>query len=486
MSSEDARSLANSLCGFVVAPAGCGKTFLLAEAVSISDGRQLILTHTHAGVRAIRGHLERRAVPPAKYGVITIDGLALRYATSYPTLSGWTTTIPVGSDWQELRSDALTVFRQKAIRRVLAASYSGVFVDEYQDCTLGQHLLIQCIAEFLPVRVVGDPLQSIFAAIGKDDFCSWRNVEATFEKVGELSTPHRWLHTNQQLGSWLLSVRQKLIDGKEVDLQNAPLAHLPTTLRKDEGRIKACYALRSKKGESQIGLRKWGAECHHLARFLGGRFRSMETVECEDLLKWTERIQTSSGIQRAIEVLDFAEVCIARIPGNIKKMAKQLAKGKVQNPRRKDNQRVLHAIQAVAESPCFELVIELMDSICGLQDGIVIARRELWTEMKRAIKEFQANPAISLQQTAWEMRNRLRQFGGRLDRSTLGTPLLVKGLEFDHAVILDAAEHTDAESLYVSLTRGSKSLTILSDQAILKRDKPLFVAEPPTRVTTNE
>jgi DNA helicase-2/ATP-dependent DNA helicase PcrA len=353
-------------------------------------------------------------------------------------------------------------------------------VDEYQDCTLGQHLLIQCLAEFLPVRVVGDPLQSIFAAIGKDDFCSWRNVEATFEKLGELSTPHRWLRTNEPLGNWLLSVRTKLIDGKEVDLQNAPLAYLPTTSRKDEGRINACYRLRSKKGESQIGLRKWGAECHHLARLLGGRYRSMETVECEDLLKWTERLQSSSGIQRAIAVLDFADVCIACIPGNIKDMAKQLAKGKKLNPKRQDYRRVLEAIKSITETTALEAISDLMDAICNIEERLVIARSELWREMKRAVNENRMNTSVSLQQTAWEMRNRLRQFGSRLDRSALGTPLLVKGLEFDHAVILDAADHSDAESLYVSLTRGSKSLTILSDQAILKRAKPLFVVEPPT------
>ena len=69
MPSDEARTLADAVRGFVVAPAGCGKTFLLAEAVSISDGRQLILTHTHAGVRAIRGHLERRAVPPKHAGL---------------------------------------------------------------------------------------------------------------------------------------------------------------------------------------------------------------------------------------------------------------------------------------------------------------------------------------------------------------------------------------------------------------------------------
>lgn len=330
----------------------------------------------------------------------------------------------------------------------------------------------------MPVRVVGDPLQSIFAVFGKDDFCSWRNVETTFTKVGELSTPHRWLHYNEALGRWLLSVRSNPIDGKEVKLHDAPLVHLPTTFRKDEGRLNACYGVKSKKGESQIGLRKWGAECHHLARSLGGKYRSMETVECEDLLKWTERIQSSTGIQRAIEVLDFADVCIACIPANIKNMAKQIAKGKKQNPKRQDYRRVLNAIEATAEASSLETISELMDAICGLADRLVIARSELWREMKRAIKEYQLSPAVTLQQTAWNMRNRLRQFGSKLDRSSLGTPLLVKGLEFDHAIVLDAADHADAESLYVSLTRGSRSLTVLSDQAILKRPKPLFIVEP--------
>ncbi len=32
------------------APAGCGKTHTIAEAVSQLEGVQLVLTHTHAGV----------------------------------------------------------------------------------------------------------------------------------------------------------------------------------------------------------------------------------------------------------------------------------------------------------------------------------------------------------------------------------------------------------------------------------------------------
>lgn len=475
MPSEEAKALANSTRGFIIAPAGCGKTFLLAEAVSISHGRQLILTHTHAGVRAIRGHLERQGVPPAKYGVITIDGLALRYASAYPTLSGWTTAIPVGEDWKRLRIHALNAFRATAIQRVLSASYSGVFVDEYQDCTLGQHELVLCLTEFMSVRVVGDPLQSIFASFSQGDFCSWKNVEGSFAKVAELSTPHRWLAHNESLGKWLLCVRQKLIDGSEVNLLDAPIIYRRTTVQKDLERRKACYGLRSKKGETQIGLRKWSRECHYLARFLGGRYRSMETVECEDLLKWSQQIHTSTGIQRAILVLSFAEVCIACIPASIKAMGTTIASGKAPNPKRSDYRRVLNAIEAVRDSLDLQKIIDLMDAICDLSD-LVIFRNELWREMKRAIKEHQVNPSASLQQTAWNVRNKLRQFGGRLDRSALGTPLLVKGLEFDHAVVLDAADHNDAESLYVSLTRGSKSLTVLSDEAILKRKRPLFVA----------
>lgn len=47
-------------------------------------------------------------------------------------------------------------------------------------------------------------------------------------------------------------------------------------------------------------------------------------------------------------------------------------------------------------------------------------------------------------------------------RRTIGTPLLVKGLEFDHAAVLWDPEHFSVEGLYVAITRASKSLTIVS------------------------
>ena len=48
-------------------------------------------------------------------------------------------------------------------------------------------------------------------------------------------------------------------------------------------------------------------------------------------------------------------------------------------------------------------------------------------------------------------------------RKLIGTTLLVKALEYDHAVILDA-DSLDAKNLYVAMTRGAKTLTIVGGQ----------------------
>ena len=51
-------------------------------------------------------------------------------------------------------------------------------------------------------------------------------------------------------------------------------------------------------------------------------------------------------------------------------------------------------------------------------------------------------------------------------RRLIGTTLLVKGLEFDHAIVFDAASLSRKE-LYVALTRGARSLTIIFTIATL-------------------
>src|SRR4051794_2933748 len=76
--------------GLVVAPAGCGKTQLIVDALSRYTGTKpiLVLTHTNAGVAALRGRLERAGVPGRLFRLATIDGWAMRLIATYPQQAG--------------------------------------------------------------------------------------------------------------------------------------------------------------------------------------------------------------------------------------------------------------------------------------------------------------------------------------------------------------------------------------------------------------
>jgi len=111
----------------------------------------------------------------------------------------------------------LLACRTPPVIDVLRASYAGVYVDEYQDCTVGQHALVMQLASLLPCRILGDPLQAIFRKINKGEALAWQVARDNFAEVGSLDQPHRWLGRNDGLGYWLLDVRNRLLAGDPVD-----------------------------------------------------------------------------------------------------------------------------------------------------------------------------------------------------------------------------------------------------------------------------
>ena len=156
-----AQLVASLKCGIVVAAAGCGKTEQIARATQIAEGRRLILTHTHAGVDALRARLKTHKVSSEKFRVDTIAGWCLRYAASFPKRSSLTCANPRSDkEWNAVYEAAARLIQSGAVKGVLASSYAGVFVDEYQDCSGLQHQVIKAIAGYLPVCVFGDPLQA--------------------------------------------------------------------------------------------------------------------------------------------------------------------------------------------------------------------------------------------------------------------------------------------------------------------------------------
>ena len=238
--------------------------------------------------------------------------------------------------------------------------------------------------------------------------------------------------------------------------------------------LAACLSSMKHRGESVLAVRQWRHQCNHLARHLNGTFGSMETVECEDLLTWARRFQSEQGLSRAIAVIEFAQTCLVRLPGAVTRWRSQLAEGRFPNPRRKDYMLLMVQLRNIADNGDLGITGDALKGIQRLAPSSFIARRELWREMFRSLHEFGRLRDRNLSECAWHIRHRARYLGRHVDRRCLATTLLVKGLQFDHVLILNANELEDAENLYVAMTRGSRSLTILSTSPVLKRKKPHF------------
>src|SRR5438132_7604235 len=125
--------------GLVIAPAGCGKTQLIANALGEHDYQKpiLVLTHTNSGVAALRNRLENASVDPSKYRLSTIDGWAIRLISSFPLRSGHNPRMIEGQrpNYPAIRDAAWSLLKSGHIADVVQASYSHLLVDEYQDCS---------------------------------------------------------------------------------------------------------------------------------------------------------------------------------------------------------------------------------------------------------------------------------------------------------------------------------------------------------------
>lgn len=139
MSDEVYRAIAHADSGFVEAPAGCGKTEAIVKTVgAYCRDPQLILTHTHAGVDVLRQRFRKHAVPSSRFRVDTIAGWAWGWVRRYPDNSGYRGSLEF-ADWNEIYAAMTNLLQKPFVRQGILNSYSGIIVDEYQDCTIPMH-----------------------------------------------------------------------------------------------------------------------------------------------------------------------------------------------------------------------------------------------------------------------------------------------------------------------------------------------------------
>ena len=452
--------------GAITAPAGCGKTQIIADTLALHTGTRpvLILTHTNAGVTTLRLRMQRAGVSAVAYRIATIDGFAMRLVAMFPARSGLNVEVLQlrnrRTDYPAIRQAACQLLQAGHLNDILAASYAHLIVDEYQDCNLVQHDLVKALAVVLPTCVLGDPMQAIFGFRG-NQLVDWHaQVLQQFPPIGELNQPWRWINAcTPQLGHWLLDCRRVLQAGDSVDLRTAPpevtwiqlqpaiadrqrlTAALtrPVTLG---GQVLVIGDSRNPRGRRQMASQTPGAtavepvDLADLTSF-GLTFSPEAPDAVGQLVQFASETMTQVGAATLLPRLDTLRRGVARTPPTPAEAA----------------------LSAFAATPNFVLAADALHALAQ-QDNARVYRPEVLYGCMRAM-QIAGGGKYTFSEATMRERERNRHDSRRLSRRAIGSTLLLKGLEAEVAVI-PSPENMDARHLYVAMTRGSSRLVVCS------------------------
>jgi hypothetical protein len=454
--------------GCVTAPAGTGKTQLLAEAVASYRGSRpiLVLTHTNAGVAAMRRRLKALKIDQRYYQISTLDGLSLRLVKMFPQRAGYLLNLNAEKiDYPAVRRAMQQLLSSHAIDDVLKANFARILVDEYQDCDVVQHTIVCILSEVLPTCVLGDPLQQIFSFRG-NTLPTWSTVQAHFHAHHTLDTPWRWLKAESpDFGHWLLAIRSALLNRHRIDLSQAPRSHVEHIPSSDEVGIKSkLLALGRELGTSLIiGNSRIVDSRHRLGRITPGA-SVVEPVDLRDLIDFARLLDTqiplgqvcSSGILEMVH--QFAQSVMTATPP-IKELLGRIASiraGRNKNPPSQHESIMIRLL----DQPSYVAVGDLLRSFHDISSARVF-RPTVFRIAIDALRMVSSGQTPNLLTAVTERRERLRHLSPELPHCAIGSTLLLKGLESEKALITDANE-MDARHLYVALTRASKKVVVCS------------------------
>lgn len=452
--------------GTITAPAGCGKTHLIANALSRHTGPKpiLVLTHTNAGVAALRGRLERSGAPASTYRLATIDGWAMRLLTLFPQRSGHDPDILAVTNarvhYPAIRAAAVELLRGQHINDILAATYDRLIVDEYQDCSVPQHSIVVHASAALRTCVLGDPLQAIFTFAGPT--ADWESeVKAQFPDAGQLGTPWRWINAGEEaFGRWLLAVRQTLIGNGTIDLAAAPAnVHWVRLDGVNDHRLRVEAGSRQPPGADGRVLIMADATNPTGQRDFAGQIPggvAVENVDMRDLVSFGERFDLTLA-NVGSHVINFAGSVMINVgAAQMCQRIETLRSGRARNA---PTEAEAVAIR-FCESPSYAGAIELLEAI-NAQGGVRAHRPAILRGAYEILNACRGAQAANPSAAAIAVRERSRLIGRPLAKRTVGSTLLLKGLEADVAVILNPAV-MDNRHLYVAMTRGAKQLIVCS------------------------
>lgn len=484
--------------GVLIAPAGHGKTTAIADCIiqCPDESCHLILTHTHAGVASLRAKFNKKKVPQNKYQIDTITGFAQRYVLSYEGSKD----LPQNEEksyFTTVVQHCTTLMNSAIIQQIIKASYSGIFVDEYQDCTIEQHEMILSLAKNLPLHLLGDPLQGIFS-FETTPLVSFDRDLLDFQVYDCLKYPWRWHDTNEELGAQILTMRHCLETHEPIllnkikckgltvihhnmpaDLHNLSFfKQLRSTIKSniDESFliIYPSYYEPRKDGliqprgtiKDRIDLKMaidFGYNFHMIDAIDANKFYSCsKKIDAFiDSCQAKRKIQKIKALYDIMKVMHFGATAmndwIDREHNRVKQKKSQECKVK--------GEKLQFLLATFEDKPNLSNLMMVFDYVYLLTKN-KCHFKELYFEIKRAA-DIAVSDSLSLYDAMIRIKNRIRHMGRKIEGRCIGTTLLTKGLEFDTVVLYEAHKFVDAKNFYVAISRARKKLIIITSESCI-------------------
>ena len=454
----------------IVASAGCGKTHAIAICLKYAKKKQLILTHTHAGVASLKEKIMQQGINNEHYRVETITGFAQKYVNAFYC----------GDDIPEQENNAYfpfileqakNILKINPIKDVIKASYNGLFVDEYQDCIIGQHNFINTLSEILPTHILGDPLQGIFDFKG-DSLVDFEEHLNNFKKFPDLTEPWRWKKDNPDLGESLKKIRALLEEKREINLDLfKPSIEVHVVNEEDKYKPKTNYKTKIWElvGEKNVLIiHPISTNINVRIKFINqfdNKFYLIEAIDEKDFYKFSKKFDKMNSS-------NFCKIMYNLFPNLFNgktSIEKWFNESGVKKKRSESDKNLVRPIdediKKIKQKFSLSLILEILKKTKKLPD-IKCYRVELFHSLCRTLEKADYK-SISAYEAMKEIRNIKRRTGRKIRGKCIGTTLLTKGLEFDTVAVLDAHKFKCPKNFYVAITRASKKLIILTNNKVL-------------------
>lgn len=460
----------------LIAPAGHGKTTLLIKCILRLQMSKniLILTHTHAGIASIKQKMSKERISLKNVSISTITGFAQHIAILF-----YGQKILENQEdkkyFNDIQEKVLCIISLNGVLNIIKRTYSVIFVDEYQDCSISQHKIIETISSVIPTHLLGAPLQAIIRFNDEPvDFSKHLN---NFKEYNFLSIPWRWNNCgNKDLGKSVIKMRKLLLNNSEIELDDSnefkgvffdkhstEEQNFWPTLGNILLKLKSDSLLILFPPIAECGI-TYRAKCRQRFDF-NHDFELLEAIDDKDFYKCAQTIDslrceggkiTGDLLIKLLEAISFNK-------GDVTEwFSSKGVKHKRTEKEKCNTIKIMY--ENFVQSKSFDALYQIID-YAHTKLKWKYKRPALLNAIKKVLHDYRESSCLERMKT---YKNKIRIVGRKVKGKCIGNTWLTKGLEFDDVIILDAHKYKDCNNFYVAISRACKNLYIFSKTSTLK------------------